>query len=243
VKAVGEFGDTGSIFIPNADAIMKKLKALDMEKIQVSHTHPVPTMEKVFTEEYVSKLKGEGNTLDRMPPSLADIRSASMMYWKDLYDDPKSRSEEWWNAAKTENVVVDGGGVWKYRVDFYHPYIAKQREAAIDEVLNSKELGGKRFDRDMLRSHLETLSGPDAVVLGRAVEHIPKELSFSDMIDARTRGSVGHFADGDEYEYSNEQLETMAASPEKSQQAIDRYIAYCRERGIEISYTPFPKGE
>lgn len=243
VKAVGEFGDASSTFILDADDIMRKLRESDVEKVRFAHTHPIRTMERVLTEEYIEELRKEGNSLSHMPPSLVDIRSASTMHWQDLYDNPKYRSEEWWNAAETENVVIDGGGMWKYRVDHYHPYVVKQREAAIREVLDSKEREGKHIDREESRSSLESLSGADPLVLKRAIRHLPKELNVFDVISARSGGSVGKFADGDQYEYTKEQLDVMSAPPEKNSEAIARYIDYCRQRGIEISYTPFQPGE
>jgi hypothetical protein len=190
------------------------------------------TIENLLPDEYFASFKAQGNMLDHMPPSLPDIRVASVMNWQDIYNDPKFQTEEWWNAAKTENVVVDGNGAWKYRVDFYHPYTVKQREAAIEAVLDSKETDGKKIDRDALRKWFQSFASADPVVRSRVVNDMPKNVGFSDTSVA---GSGG------EYEYSTEQINVPAVPPEKSEEAIAKYIQYCQARGIDISYTPFPK--
>lgn len=239
IKAVGEFGSSASIAIENPDKIIKILKENDIEKVQFAHTHPIRSIESMLAPEYLADLKKQGVDLDHVPPSLPDIRAASNLYWSDIYDDPKSRSDQWWNAAKTENIVVDAGGVWKYKADYYHPYIAKQREAAVDMVLAHKEESGEIVNREVTHESLRALAQADPIILRRAADRVPKDIDYFDIMNARIGGDIRQ--KGEEYEYTEQQLDVLSASPARSGEAIEKFIGYCRERGIDISYTPFQK--
>lgn len=239
VKAVGQFGDNISVAIYNADKIIKRLKDSDVGTVQFAHTHPPRSIESALDPEYSEELKKRGVVLDHVPPSLPDIRTASNMYWSDIYDDPKSQSDRWWDAAKTEGAVIDAGGTWKYRVDYYHPYIVQQRDAAVDNLLGSRKVGEEKRDQESARSSLRALVGADPIILERMTGHMPEGIDFYDILRARTEGSLSQ--DGEEYEYTKQQFDVLSASPEESKAAIGKFIAYCKERGIDISYTPFQK--
>lgn len=176
-----------------------------------------------------------------LPPSLPDIRTASDMDWLDRYDDAGNRSDIDKMVNASESVVVDHDGVWKYQVDFFHPYLQKQREAAVDDAAVRHmftETDGNNFGK--VRDFYSHIVVPDEIVLNRTMSVAGKSLKedVSSTILAKTVGVVSPIAS--DYEYTSEQMRVgTAVGSEEKAAATEAFIGYCKERGIEISFTPF----
>lgn len=240
---IGKYGGT----LPDRNENMRMSRTKN-QKILLAHTHPISSAESLDLE------KSHEKAFQRMPPSLVDIRAASELSWLDRYDDPRA-SEGIERGGQisdpTEGVVVDGEGVWKYRVDFFHPYLQEQRKAAVEEAVKmnavqqtiSQERGGSAVDAERVRKYYAQIVIPDETIARRLLKDIPKNIQrdFASVSHARMAGTGSD--EGFGYEYTNEQVKVGNAKPEEREKATEDFILWCRERGIEITFTPFEKKE
>jgi hypothetical protein len=238
---IGKYGGT----LPDRNENMRMLRTKN-QKILLAHTHPISSAESLDLE------KSHEKAFQRMPPSLVDIRAASELSWLDRYDDPRA-SEGIERGGQisdpTEGVVVDGEGVWKYRVDFFHPYLQEQRKAAVEEAVKmnavqqtiSQEKGGAAVDAERVRKYYAQVVIPDETIARRLLKDIPKNIQrdFASVSHARMAGTGSD--EGFGYEYTNEQVKVGNAKPEEREKATEDFILWCQERGIEITFTPFEK--
>lgn len=238
---IGKYGG----ILPDRNENMRMSRTKN-QKILLAHTHPISSAESLDLE------KSHEKAFQRMPPSLVDIRAASELSWLDRYDDPRA-SEGIERGGQisdpTEGVVVDGEGVWKYRVDFFHPYLQEQQKAAVEEAVKmnavqqtiSQERGGAAVDAERVRKYYAQIVIPDETIARRLLKDIPKNIQrdFAAVSHARMAGTGSD--EGFGYEYTNEQVKVGNAKPEEREKATEDFILWCRERGIEITFTPFEK--
>jgi hypothetical protein len=234
---LGEFDGKDGVVIADT---AKQLRALRQEgkKVVMAHTHP-----SAFSERASAELLMDG-AFKMLPPSLPDIRTASDMDWLDRYDDAGNRSDVDRMANASESVVVDHDGVWRYKVDFFHPYLQEQREAAVDDAAVRHmftETDGNDFGK--VKEFYSRVVVPDEIVLNRIVPAAGKSLreDLSSATLAKTVGVVSPIVS--DYEYTSEQMRVgTAIGPGEKAAATKAFIGYCKERGIDISFTPFENG-
>ncbi len=232
--AFGGFGETDSVAGPD---IVKQAHDLRSEgkKIVFAHTHPL-----AVSRRAAAAMSTEG-AFERMPPSLTDLRSASLFDWLDRYDNADNRNEIDKLLNATEVVAVDSEGVWRFRVDFFHPYFQEQREAAIASATMKHALTGTADVSNLKK--VETFYSqvviPDSIVMEKMMRTATQDLR-EDGAALAIASMTGSIVSGGGYEFTNEQMKVgTAVTPEKKTSATETFIGFCKERGIDISFTPF----
>lgn len=225
-------GKHGGVFagLPEMVKILKKVN----EKVVFAHTHPL------HLKEILGEVSGESDVM--FPPSLPDVRTASELHWLERYDPPDGQMEEIRHfESATESLVVDGKGVWKFKVDFFHPFMDEQRRAAAKDAaeMNRSDQSANSIRADEAESFYAQIANPDVIIKRRAWENAPSELQedmFS-IFHARMAGTSTR--EGFGYEYTNEQVKVANAKEGERENAVKSFLNWCKERGIEMNYLPF----
>jgi hypothetical protein len=235
--AFGGFGDMGGVAGPDIVKQMHDLRS-EGKKIVFAHTHPL-----AVAKQAAIGMSIEG-AFERMPPSLTDLRSASLFDWLDRYDNADNRNEIDKLVNATEAVTVDSEGVWRFRADFFHPYFQEQREAATTDAAVKHVLTVTKDASDLKRAEAfySQMVIPDSIIMERVMQTATQDLR-EDGAALAVASMTGSIASGGEYEFSNEQMKVgTAVTPEEKAATTEAFIGYCKERGIEMSFTPFENG-
>jgi len=251
-KFSGGFGSGTSIESAELPKILKDAKTKGITKLIFAHTHPnqaIGSLEvrNAFSSDEQQKLSHRGR-ID-MPPSGADIRTAGELDWLDYYDDPvKSESH---GGVETHGVVVTSEATWKFRANFFHPAMERQRAEAIRFIEGDPDFQIWKSKHGISDSEaydiLHAVQIPDNLVRARVLLSPKYREAFrgfdfySFIMHARIGTELNK--DASQFAWVEEQKKVVLASPEEKSAAVEKFIAFCKENGVDMQYVPFDRKE
>lgn len=222
-------------------------------RLRFVHTHPKKAIECFPLEEG----SGEKGYFEIAAPSHTDISAAHHQLTKKIWDG--------WNEI--EYVVVSSDAVWRYSTnEQYEVFLKNQQEDVIQELVykikNSHEmflfilekLRGKKITKEgvvqVAESGIKKIRDFFKVTTEYPHDEIIMSRLANDIFDSQeefellvSRENLRNFWSGWSYENKEEkfQMENGIGGKTGTERvmAIERYIEWCKERGINMTYTPF----
>lgn len=230
--------------------ILQDAKTQGITKLTLAHTHPNATVgsqevQNAFSTEERQWLYDRGR-MD-MPPSGADVRMTGELDWMDYYDDPMKFEGR--DGVETRGVVVTSDGVWRYRTDFFHPAMERQRAEVIrfiEEDSDFQEWKSKNgLSDDEAHDILRIVQVPDNLVRARVLTNPKYREAFRgfNFYNFITNARIGTELNEDRSQFAwiEEQKKVALASPEEKTAAVEKFTDFCKKNGVEMWYIPFEK--